>query len=592
MKKKIIIGLIVLILLAVPVYYLVNNKSTSTTKVYPVSNLYSPPMMDMGNMYQGVVITDQLQPVFVSSTQEITEILVTEGQSVKKGDILLTYDSTLSEISLVKKELEIQKYQLELERLNKELAEINSYRAGVPIVIKEPSTLSNDNQSYTQMSLDNKLDLEVVFTDFKGQQVDLKPIVSLLFNDFNFNTKRLNEEPIDPELPTEPEDPVDPELPTNPEEPVDPEEPVEHEKPKYLLGGVGTEEEPYLVLYSEELEFGSELIKELSEEENVYVTLVKYTNNDIEQPLLLSLTFKFFNQFQSFSLVDIVINPSEPIVDEPIDEDPIIDDPGFEEPLLPPVIEEPPTITYTAEEILKMKNEKESEIRNADLNRKTASMELDNLKQEIENNFVLSKLDGVVGPIIDIEEAKTSGSQLLQVSSSGSFIIETTINEFDLETVNIGDKMSVMSYENQSISEGEVISISKYPSTNNMMFYNPDPNLSVYPVKLKVDKSADLKEYSWVEITPQQTDTEFDMETIYLMNAFINTDQDIPFILVAEDGKLVKREVRLGRVQYGSMTEILDNQISLDEMIAFPYDKNAKVGNSVEEGSFEELYGY
>ncbi len=330
-------------------------------------------------------------------------------------------------------------------------------------------------------------------------------------------------------------------------------------------------------------------INELGE---TYVTLVKYLNDDIEQPLLLSLTFKFFNQLESFSLIELVINPIEPIIEEPVDEAPIIDDPGFEEPFFPPIVEEPPTITYTAAEILRMRNEKESEIRNADLNRKTASLELNNLRQEIENNFVLSKLDGIVGPIIDVEEAKTSGNQLLQVSSSGSFIIETTINEYDLETIKIGDKMNVMSYDTQSMSEGEVISISKYPSSNNMMFYNPDPNVSVYPVKLNVDKSAALKEFSWVEITPQQTDIDFDLETIYLMNAFINTEQDKPYILVAQEGRLVKREVQLGRVQYGSMTEILDHQISLEEMIAFPYDKNAKPGNRVEEGSLEELYGY
>lgn len=83
----------------------------------------------------GMVTTDRVQTVYVSSTQTITEICVEEGQQVKKGDVLFTYDTTLSEITLRQKDLQVRQAKLDLETAKRELAIINSY---VPIAFKEP----------------------------------------------------------------------------------------------------------------------------------------------------------------------------------------------------------------------------------------------------------------------------------------------------------------------------------------------------------------------------------------------------------------------------------------------------------------------
>ena len=48
----------------------------------------------------GPVTTDKLQTVFLSATQEVTKVNVQQGQKVKKGTVLLTYDTTLSQLSL------------------------------------------------------------------------------------------------------------------------------------------------------------------------------------------------------------------------------------------------------------------------------------------------------------------------------------------------------------------------------------------------------------------------------------------------------------------------------------------------------------
>lgn len=83
---------------------------------------------DGGNESSGMVTTDRVQTVYLSDTQTILEILVTEGQQVKKGDVLFTYDTTLSDIALMKKDLAVQQAKLDLETAQKELRVINSYK--------------------------------------------------------------------------------------------------------------------------------------------------------------------------------------------------------------------------------------------------------------------------------------------------------------------------------------------------------------------------------------------------------------------------------------------------------------------------------
>ena len=85
---------------------------------------------DYSGESSGMVTTDRVQNVFLSSTQTVLEMLVTEGQEVKKGDILFTYDTTLSDIALMQKDLAVQQAKLDLETAQKELRVINSY---VPI---------------------------------------------------------------------------------------------------------------------------------------------------------------------------------------------------------------------------------------------------------------------------------------------------------------------------------------------------------------------------------------------------------------------------------------------------------------------------
>lgn len=87
-----------------------------------------------GSDSSGSVSADRVQAVYLRDTQTVTEVLVTDGQEVKKGDVLFTYDTTLSDIALRQKELAVEQAKLDLETAKRELNVINSY---VPISYHE-----------------------------------------------------------------------------------------------------------------------------------------------------------------------------------------------------------------------------------------------------------------------------------------------------------------------------------------------------------------------------------------------------------------------------------------------------------------------
>ncbi len=141
-KKKVIIVVIVLLLLAAAgtaAAIMIPKMNAEPVFVYGFQDGI-PGMTDYyegSGQSEGMVRTDRVQPIYLTDTQTVTEVLVTEGQEVKKGDVLYTYDTTLSDIALQRKALSVEQLKLDLLTAQKELAVINSY---VPIAyLPEPT---------------------------------------------------------------------------------------------------------------------------------------------------------------------------------------------------------------------------------------------------------------------------------------------------------------------------------------------------------------------------------------------------------------------------------------------------------------------
>lgn len=139
-KKWIWIILAVAVVLAAAaggVYFLGQNKEPVYVYGFQEGIVGMADYYDYSGESTGMVTTEGVQAVYLSDTQTVLEILVTEGQEVKKGDVLFTYDTTLSDISLMQKDLSVQQLKLDLETAQKELKVISSY---VPIRYYEVET--------------------------------------------------------------------------------------------------------------------------------------------------------------------------------------------------------------------------------------------------------------------------------------------------------------------------------------------------------------------------------------------------------------------------------------------------------------------
>ena len=113
--------------------------------VYPFSMVGMTEFWGDNQESYGPVTTDRIQTVFLSDTQTITKVLVKEGDQVKKGDVLMTYDTSLSELQLERKRLDVEKANLQILEAREELARINKLEPmeEVEISVEVPITSTN-----------------------------------------------------------------------------------------------------------------------------------------------------------------------------------------------------------------------------------------------------------------------------------------------------------------------------------------------------------------------------------------------------------------------------------------------------------------
>ena len=153
-KKKLILSVtagVTAVTLGCGIWYYVGHNRADPVYVYPFSYIGMTEYWGDSQESYGPVTTDKIQTVFLSDTQTVTEILVQEGDSVKKGDLLMTFDTTLSDLQLERKRLDVEKLKLQLEDAQKELKKINSMKPmEIPSYTEEPETNTNTGTKVTK----------------------------------------------------------------------------------------------------------------------------------------------------------------------------------------------------------------------------------------------------------------------------------------------------------------------------------------------------------------------------------------------------------------------------------------------------------
>ena len=225
------------------------------------------------------------------------------------------------------------------------------------------------------------------------------------------------------------------------------------------------------------------------------------------------------------------------------------------------------------------------------MNIKVAQSEYKKLKSELENTNVSAKLDGVVKTVLDPESDEAKVKPVIVVSSGGGYYIQGRVSELLLDTIKIGQKVNVQTFETGSFAEGVIEKISDSPLSDR--YYNgmDNPNVSYYPYTVRVDDSANLKEgeYASLSLVNEQIENQQNSESFYMPSAFVISENGKNHVYMRNsENRLEKREVIVGKMMHGLLE--IRSGITMEDRVAFPYGKEVKEGNLTKEASTEELY--
>lgn len=163
-KKQIILIVVIVIALAAAglVFWLLKGGSSKEGGVYvqPVTDVNTA-SSGQANRYSGIIETQKTEDVEFDTSKKLSQLLVTEGQRVAKGDPLFSYDTQSTQ-------LEIEQAQLEIERMN--------------------TTISNNNAQIAQLQKDMNAAASADKPGFSAQILQLQADIAQ--TEYNIKTKQ------------------------------------------------------------------------------------------------------------------------------------------------------------------------------------------------------------------------------------------------------------------------------------------------------------------------------------------------------------------------------------------------------------------
>lgn len=611
-KKKIIItvtAVVLVVAIGLGVWFGVSRGRSEPVKVFAFNSVGMTEYWGDSQESYGPVSTDKIQTVFLSSTQTVTEMKVAQGDTVKKGDVLMTFDTTLSDLQLERKRLEVEKLKLDLETAQKKLKDIQNMKPMSIVSSDDFDNSDEDSDDDGDLEKDYELSYDHAYDGSKpskalicwlrvttgDEEVRITPTVDddLLEEARQQAEKFQNENQPDPTEPsTEPttesttESTTEPatEPPTQPgtEPPTQPstEPPTQ---PSTEASTPSTEE----TSEGEGGEHSSASAAENPDEKptitvNSYYMVIKATEGNkrmgarvVWQGMYIrkvgsGFTFQFFD---ATGVPDhMATDPDDPDNTDPTDPD--MPDPGS---------------GYTAAQLAQMRAEQEKTIKETKFKIKMAEADYKIMQTEMSDGNIYAEFDGKVVSVLTEEEAKTQNQPVLKVSGGGGFYIQGSVSELEKDKMQIGQEVTVNDWNTGMTYTGKIVSMGDFPTNSDGWNGSGNPNVSYYPFTVFVDETADLQAGMYVNIQYSSAESE---NGIYLENPFIRTENGQSYVYVqGAGGKLEKRFVTTGKALWGSYTEIRSG-LTVDDLIAFPYGKNLKEGAPTVESDVSDLYNY
>lgn len=497
----------------------------------------------------GPVRSDNIQTVMLSDTQTVTGVKVKEGDTVKKGDLLLSFDTTLTDLALEKKRLSVEQLKLQLQQEEARLGELL------------------DTPPYTPPTV---VETEPVYDDYQEPEETEEPITEL-----TVSSKGEKDEYRKDNYPGSSKD--NPVICSIPRESTS----ISDEMLGKVKTAIETKRKIAKAVDSGELQESDYAIAE-------YFAVFKATEDNLPSSTKVfwqgahvswgggKYTIELFDASKQD---DFSFDKS--ILDKPTIPIPSFTPPSYDD----DTADQGPS--YTKEELTQMIEQQRKTILDVKYKIKVAEAEYSIAQREANDGNIYAEVDGKVVSVLSQEEAKENQQPIIKVSGGGGFYISGSVSELNREKLAIGSEVTVTDYRNGGVYTGTVESVGDFPTPDDNYYGNGNPNVSYYPFTVFVDESADLVGGNYVNI---QYSLSQGSGGIYLQNPFVRKEKGESFVYVqGENGKLEKRTVATGKSVWGSYTEILSG-ITMEDKLAFPYGKTVKPGAPTEEGDYSTLY--
>ena len=607
-KKKTIItvtAVVLVVVIGLGVWFGVSRGRSEPVKVFAFNYVGMTEYWGDSQESYGPVSTDKIQTVFLSSTQTVTEMKVAQGDMVKKGDVLMTFDTTLSDLQLERKRLEVEKLKLDQETARKRLREIQNMTPMSAVDFDGSGDYGDEGDPNAGDKLTGSYQLSTN-SDYDGSMAEKALICWLntaaaVDNSILEAARQKAEEYQNKNYVPDPTEEPTESIPDTTETTTSPTESIP-DTTENTPGGDSSGDSSEDTSGGSQGDSTGEPAGEGSEDGNGENSSASAAENPDEKPTITvsdyymvfkvtegnmslgnRLTWQGLHIYRQgggfvFKFFDASVVPDHSI---------ITDDPDSTDPTDPDMPD--PGSGYTAAQLAQMRSEQEKKIKELGFKIKVAEADYKIKQAEMSDGNIYADFDGKVVSVLTEEEAKTKNQPVLKVSGGGGFYIQGSVGELDKDKLQIGQEVTVNDWNTGMTYPGKIVSMGDFPSDNDSYYGSGNPNVSYYPFTVFVDETADLQAGMYANIQYSSAESE---NGIYLENPFIRTENGQSYVYVqGAGGKLEKRFVTTGKALWGSYTEIRSG-LTADDLIAFPYGKNLKVGAPTVESDPSSLYSY
>lgn len=546
------------------------NAQRGDVNVYAVNECAMTDYWGDTSNTSGMVTTDKLQKIYISQSQTVKKVWVKEGDSVKKGTALVSYDSTLTQATVERAKIDYDRQTENLEVMKNELELLKK--------AKNKETLEAELKKL-QDELQAEIDKINVYEGYDPNAKITEPGIIGVEGSTGYDK--------------------------------------DHPLYYQILSGTKLNDATLNGILEE---FGRADPTSNMPEITTYIVLVTRENDKkggIPSSLGLALTKTFTPVATSGgSEVTTTANENQGTGQTETPTTLVAGTVSFSFQVCDLADYVDPGRTYNTEEYKKLQRkiaqiqelldtsmtqldlnkailEKAQAVKEQEVNLKVAKLKLDKKLAELGDGNVYAEFDGTVKAVRDPDEAYNNSEAVVELSGGGGYYVTGTLSEMDLGSVQVGDSVSISSWMTGAACEGTIVSIDDYPTSNGNNWGDGNSNVSYYPFKVFVTEDANLQPNDYVDIQYQKdTSAEESGSSLYLQSMFIRTDNGKSYVMArGEDGRLEQRWVQTGRDLWGSYTQIRGG-LTIDDYVAFPYGRDVVEGAHTQEATTDQLYNY